>query len=35
MERLRAAGYTEQFTPLEQGVEIYVRRYLSQDDPYA
>jgi ADP-L-glycero-D-manno-heptose 6-epimerase len=35
MERLRAAGYPGQFTPLEQGVETYVRRYLMQDDPYA
>jgi kynureninase len=34
MERLRAAGYTQAFTPLEEGVRDYVQRYLSQPDPY-
>jgi ADP-L-glycero-D-manno-heptose 6-epimerase len=34
MQRLRAAGYTRAFTPLEEGVRDYVERYLSQSDPY-
>ncbi len=34
MQRLRAAGYTGAFTPLEEGVREYVQRYLSQPDPY-
>ncbi|HEY7852144.1 MAG TPA: ADP-glyceromanno-heptose 6-epimerase [Caulobacteraceae bacterium] len=34
MERLRAAGYAAPFTSLEDGVEDYVRRFLSQPDPY-
>jgi ADP-L-glycero-D-manno-heptose 6-epimerase len=34
MARLRAAGYTGAFTPLEEGVRRYVRDYLSQPDPY-
>lgn len=34
MERLRAAGYKKPFTPLEEGVETYVRDYLNQSDPY-
>jgi ADP-L-glycero-D-manno-heptose 6-epimerase len=34
MERLRAAGFTRPFTPLEEGVREYVQRYLSQPDPY-
>ena len=34
MERLRQAGYTRPFTPLEDGVRDYVQRYLSQPDPY-
>lgn len=34
MGRLRAAGYTRPFTPIEQGVRRYVERYLSQPDPY-
>jgi len=34
MERLRAAGYERPFTPLEAGVEDYVRGFLSQSDPY-
>jgi len=32
--RLRAAGYKKPFTTLEAGVEIYVRDYLNQPDPY-
>jgi ADP-L-glycero-D-manno-heptose 6-epimerase len=34
MERLRAAGYTGQFTPLEEGIADYARCFLSQPDPY-
>jgi ADP-L-glycero-D-manno-heptose 6-epimerase len=34
MQRLRAAGYTQPFTSLEEGVRDYVARYLSQPDPY-
>ena len=34
MERLRAAGYNGQFTPLEEGIADYVRGFLSQPDPY-
>jgi ADP-L-glycero-D-manno-heptose 6-epimerase len=34
MERLRKAGYTGAFTPLEEGVREYLQRYLSQPDPY-
>jgi ADP-L-glycero-D-manno-heptose 6-epimerase len=34
MERLRAAGYSGQFTPLEEGVRRYVQDYLTQPDPY-
>ncbi len=34
MTRLRDAGYTGQFTPLEDGVGRYVRDYLATDDPY-
>ena len=32
--RLRAAGYTKQSTPIEEGVACYVRSYLSQLDPF-
>jgi ADP-L-glycero-D-manno-heptose 6-epimerase len=32
--RLRAAGYSQAFTSLEEGVREYVQRYLSQSDPY-
>ena len=32
--RLRAAGYTREFTPLEAGVRRYVHDHLSQPDPY-
>jgi ADP-L-glycero-D-manno-heptose 6-epimerase len=34
MNRLRAAGYPGQFTPLEEGVRRYVQDYLTQPDPY-
>jgi ADP-L-glycero-D-manno-heptose 6-epimerase len=34
MDRLREAGYVEPFTPLEEGIGDYVKRYLSQPDPY-
>ncbi|MDP3594961.1 NAD-dependent epimerase/dehydratase family protein, partial [Phenylobacterium sp.] len=34
MERLQAAGYNQPMTGLEEGVGDYVRRYLSQPDPY-
>ena len=30
MDRLRAAGYGGQFTPLEDGVRRYVPDYLAQ-----
>jgi len=34
MDRLRAAGYTAPFTPLEAGITDYVQNYLAQPDPY-
>ncbi len=34
MERLRAAGYTAPFTPLEEGIRRYVQDHLMQPDPY-
>jgi ADP-L-glycero-D-manno-heptose 6-epimerase len=34
MDRLMAAGYPKPMTALEEGIEDYVRRYLSQPDPY-
>jgi ADP-L-glycero-D-manno-heptose 6-epimerase len=34
MARLRAAGYTGQFTPLEEGIRRYVQDHLAADDPY-
>ena len=34
MDRLMAAGYPKPMTPLEEGIEDYVVRYLSQPDPY-
>ncbi len=34
MERLKAAGYTEPFTSLEDGVKDYVQNYLAKDDQY-
>ncbi|MBM3488256.1 MAG: ADP-glyceromanno-heptose 6-epimerase [Alphaproteobacteria bacterium] len=35
MGRLRRAGYTRAFTPLEDGVARYVRGFLAAADPYA
>jgi ADP-L-glycero-D-manno-heptose 6-epimerase len=35
MDRLRAAGYAGQFTPLEEGVRRYVEDYLATGDLYA
>ena len=32
--RLRAAGYDQEFTTLEEGVRDYVANYLVKDDPY-
>ncbi len=34
MERVRAAGYPGQSTPLEEGVRRYVQDFLMQADPY-
>jgi ADP-L-glycero-D-manno-heptose 6-epimerase len=34
MDRLRTAGYTGQFTPLEEGVRRYVQDHLSAADPF-
>ena len=34
MSRLRAAGYRQPFTTLEEGVGDYVRAYLARPDPY-
>lgn len=34
MERLRAAGFEGQSTPLEEGVRRYVQDYLATPDPY-
>ena len=34
MDRLRNVGWTAEFTPLEDGVADYVRRYLARPDPY-
>lgn len=34
VDRLREAGFTKPFTPVEQGVRDYVERYLSQPDAY-
>jgi ADP-L-glycero-D-manno-heptose 6-epimerase len=34
MDRLRAAGYNQPFHSIEDGVGDYVRRFLSQPDPY-
>ncbi len=34
MGRLKAAGYSHPFTSLEDGVQDYVRAYLSRPDPY-
>ena len=34
MDRLRAAGYKAQFTPLEDVVGTYVGDFLNSGDPY-
>ena len=34
MERLRSAGYTGQFTPLEEGIRRYVQDHLATPDPF-
>ena len=34
MERLRAAGYSGQFTPLEEGVRRYIQDHLAGPDPF-
>jgi len=34
MHKLREAGYSQEFTSLEEGVRDYVQNYMSQDDPY-
>lgn len=34
MERLRQAGFTQPFRSVEEGVGLYVQRYLSQPDIY-
>jgi ADP-L-glycero-D-manno-heptose 6-epimerase len=34
LRRLRSAGYSRDFTPLETGVADYIRSYLSRGDPY-
>jgi ADP-L-glycero-D-manno-heptose 6-epimerase len=33
MSRLREAGYDRAFTPLEDGVALYVRNFLATNDP--
>jgi ADP-L-glycero-D-manno-heptose 6-epimerase len=35
MDRLRAAGYAGQFTPLEEGIRRYVQGYLATGDLFA
>jgi ADP-L-glycero-D-manno-heptose 6-epimerase len=34
MEKLKKAGYKEEFYSLEDGVKDYVENYLSKEDPY-
>lgn len=34
IKRLRDAGYSDSFTPLEEGVSDYVKNYLTKPDPY-
>jgi ADP-L-glycero-D-manno-heptose 6-epimerase len=34
MDRIRAAGFPGQSTPLEEGVRRYVQNFLSRPDPY-
>jgi ADP-L-glycero-D-manno-heptose 6-epimerase len=35
MDRLRAAGYSGQFTTLEEGIRRYVQQHLAATDLYA
>jgi ADP-L-glycero-D-manno-heptose 6-epimerase len=35
MDKLRAAGFNGQFTPLEEGIRRYVRGHLASGDLYA
>ncbi len=35
MGKLRAAGYTAPFTKLEDGVKLYIQKYLATQDQYA
>ena len=34
VSKIKSLGYSKEFTPLEIGVERYVRDYLVKDDPY-
>jgi ADP-L-glycero-D-manno-heptose 6-epimerase len=34
MNRLRAAGFAEPFSSLEEGVGDYVKAFLARPDPY-
>ena len=34
MQKLRAAGYTRPFTPLEEGVRCYVQDFLQTERQY-
>ncbi len=34
MNKLRAAGYTAPFTPVEEGIRLYVQDFLVKEDPY-
>ena len=34
IQKLRDAGYDRPFTSLEEGVDKYIRNYLSKSDPY-
>jgi len=34
MQRLRVAGYTEPFTPIEEGIRDYVQNYLLKEEHY-
>lgn len=34
MRKLRSAGYTKPFTPLEEGIRQYVQDFLEKSDPY-
>ena len=34
MNRLREAGYVNQFTPLERGIQLYIQNYLRAEDQW-